>query len=333
MPITEETWDRLAAIPELKVSRNVPLSRLTRLAIGGPAAVFAETASEAAFLSALERVRDARVPFLVIGDGTNLVASDNGFDGVVLRYTASAIRATGDRVVADAGALLQDIVDFTVAGGRRGIETLSGIPGSLGGAVYGNAGAYGHTISESVHGIRYWDGGRVRALDNSGCGFEYRESVFKSRKEWVILQVELTLSAGEAGELRRTADEILDVRNRKFPSSMKCAGSVFKNLRLDDLPAPVAGSIPEEAIREGKVAAAYFLAQVGAKGMSQGGIRVADYHANLIYNDGAGTAREFRNLIRELKSRVRRRFGFELEEEVQYVGFPPEDREEPPGQG
>ncbi len=333
MPIIEETWERLAAIPGLKVSRNVPLSRLTRLAIGGPAAAFAETASETAFLSALERVRDARVPFFVIGDGTNLIASDDGFDGVVLRYTASAIQATGDRVVADAGALLQDVVDFTVVGGQRGIETLSGIPGSLGGAVYGNAGAYGHSISESVREVRYWDGDRMRALDNSGCGFEYRESVFKSRKEWIILRVELTLSAGEAGELRRTADEILDARNRKFPSSMKCAGSIFKNLRLGDLPAPVAGAIPEEAIREGKVAAAYFLAQAGAKGMSRGGIRVADYHANLIYNDGAGTARDFRNLVRELKSRVQRRFGFELEEEVQYVGFPSEDQEKPPGQG
>ncbi len=102
---------------------------------------------------------------------------------------------------------------------------------------------------------------------------------------------------------------------------MKCAGSVFKNLLLAELPPAVSGRVPPAVVREGKVAAAWFLEQVGAKGMVRGGIRVADYHANLLYNAGAGTARELCALIRELKSRVRTRFGFELEEEVQYVGL------------
>ena len=101
---------------------------------------------------------------------------------------------------------------------------------------------------------------------------------------------------------------------------MRCAGSIFKNLYLDDLPAAAAAEVPARVVREGKVASAYFLEQVGAKGMRQGGIRIADYHANLIYNAGGGTAAELRDLIAELKQHVENRFGIRLEEEVQYIG-------------
>jgi UDP-N-acetylmuramate dehydrogenase len=110
------------------------------------------------------------------------------------------------------------------------------------------------------------------------------------------------------------------VRNQKFPVTMKCAGSIFKNLLLLELPAGVAAQVPAAAVREGKVPAAWFLDQVGAKGMKRGEIHVATYHANLIYNAGAGTAAELCALIAELKARVRERFGIDLEEEVQYVG-------------
>jgi hypothetical protein len=120
--------------------------------------------------------------------------------------------------------------------------------------------------------------------------------------------------------LRQAADDILRVRNEKFPVTMKCAGSVFKNLLLKDLPPAVAEELPRSAVREGKVPAAWFLEQVGAKGFERGDIHVAAYHANLIYNGGAGTAADLCTVIDELKTRVRTRFGIELEEEVQYVG-------------
>ena len=128
------------------------------------------------------------------------------------------------------------------------------------------------------------------------------------------------LEPADPEALRRVADEIRSVRDEKFPATMKCAGSVFKNLVLAELPAAVAAKVRPDVIREGKVPAAYFLEQVGAKGMAHGDIRVAAYHANLIYNEGRGTARDLRELIAELKERVRARFGLDLEEEVQYVG-------------
>ena len=320
MPATEETQYRLTGIPHLFVSARTPLSRYTRFGIGGEADLFAETRDEEAFAAAISAARTNGMPVMVTGGGTNLIVSDEGFRGLVVRFSGDTLAAEDDIVTVGAGIVLQDLVDFANARGLRGLETLAGIPGWVGAAVYGNAGAYGHSISERVVAVRFFDGVRVRVFDNSQCEFHYRESIFKRRKEWIIFSVELRLERADAAELQRTSEDILKVRNAKFPPTMKCAGSIFKNFLSRDLPPAVAAQVPAAVVREGKVPAAWFLEQVGAKGMHVGGIRVADYHANLIYNEGGGTARELCAVIAELKRRVRERFGIEVEEEVQYVG-------------
>jgi UDP-N-acetylmuramate dehydrogenase len=318
---TEETLARLTAIPELTVLTDAPLSRYTRFALGGPADVYAETASVEAFIAALSVARASGQNYVVIGGGTNLIVSDDGFRGIVLRFIAARIWAAGNRVVADGGAVLQDLVDFTVDRGLQGLETLAGIPGSVGAAIYGNAGAYGHSISERVRTVRFYDGAGVRVFDNEACEFYYRESVFKRHKDWIIFSAELAMDPADAAALRKTADDIVKVRNEKFPVTMKCAGSIFKNLLMAQLPETAAQHVPQRVVREGKVPAAYFLEEVGAKGMTRGDIHVATYHANLLYNAGAGTAADLRALIADLKARVVEKFGITLEEEVQYVGF------------
>jgi UDP-N-acetylmuramate dehydrogenase len=320
MPTTEEMHAHLTEIPNLTVSVDVPLARYTRFGVGGPADLYAETGEEDAFLEALHAAEAGGIPVMVIGGGTNLIVSDHGYRGLVLRYRGDALLADGNRVTAGAGAELQRLVDFTVDLGLKGLETLAGIPGWTGAAVYGNAGAYGHSISERVASVRFFDGVQVRALSNAGCQFAYRESIFKRHKEWIIFSAELQLEPADRDELRRTADEIVKVRNQKFPVTMQCAGSIFKNLLLRDLPPAVAALVSAEAVREGKVPAAWFLEKVGAKGMQLGDIHVAGYHANLIYNAGRGTAADLTALIQDLKTRVHTRFGFDLEEEVQYVG-------------
>ena len=317
----DTTLVRLSEIPNLAVLRDAPLSAYTRFAIGGPADLYAETSSVEAFIAALAVARSSGRDYMVMGGGTNLIVSDSGFRGIMLRYVGRQILVAGTRIHCDAGAVLQDLVDFSIARGLAGLETLAGIPGSVGAAVYGNAGAYGHSISERVARVRFYDGERVRLFESAECQFHYRESIFKRHKEWIVFSTELQLAAGNAEELRRTAADILEVRNRKFPVTMKCAGSIFKNFLLAELPPAVASEVPENVVREGKVPAAYFLEKVGAKGMSRGDIHVANYHANLIYNAGQGTAADLCALIEELKARVRRQFGVELEEEVQYVGF------------
>jgi UDP-N-acetylmuramate dehydrogenase len=313
--------DQLASIEGVTVQRDVSLSTQTRFGLGGPAAVFADAVLPDAFVRAWRCLAQSQVPVVIIGGGSNLVVSDNGFDGTVLRYTARGILVNGSRVIADAGAMLQELVDTTIQNGLAGIHTMTGIPGWVGGAIYGNAGAYGRAINQSVVRVRFFDGVSVRDYSNSQCQFRYRESTFKDNKGWVVFSTELELENADGAQLRGQADEILAIRNAKYPPSMKCAGSIFKNLIFDQLPSKVQVRVDPKVIREGKVPSAWFLEQIGAKGMVNGGIRVADYHANLIYNEGTGAAIEVRQLVEELKRRIRDHFGFEIEEEVQYVGF------------
>ncbi|HXE63572.1 MAG TPA: UDP-N-acetylmuramate dehydrogenase [Bryobacteraceae bacterium] len=313
--------DRISTLENVSLRRDVPLSEHTRFGIGGPADFYVQTSSPASFAQALAIVRSSGLDWVVIGGGTNLIVSDEGFRGVCLKLTSDRISADGLTVEAESGAVLQNLVDFTVDRGMAGLHTMTGIPGSVGAAVYGNAGAYGHSIQERVRRVRFLDGETVREFANAECRFHYRESIFKRNKQWIIISTTLEMEPGDAAELRKTADGILAVRNRKYPPTMRCAGSIFKNFLLAELPPAVAAEIPAKAIIEGKVPSAWFLEQVGAKGMKRGGIEVADYHANLIYNAGGGTARDLVAIVTELKDRIRRRWDISLEEEVQYVGF------------
>ncbi|HVW07123.1 MAG TPA: UDP-N-acetylmuramate dehydrogenase [Bryobacteraceae bacterium] len=321
MAPAQSALQALFTLKEISIQRDVPLSEHTRFGIGGPADFYLETAHPGAFAQALAIVRSSGLDWVVIGGGTNLIVSDEGFRGICLRLTSDRISANGLTVEAEAGAVLQNLVDFTVDRGLAGLHTMTGIPGSVGAAVYGNAGAYGHSIQERVRRIRFLDGEAVREFGNAECQFHYRESIFKRNKQWIIVSATLEMEPGNAAELRKTADSILTVRNRKYPPTMRCAGSIFKNFLLSELPAAVAAEIPAKVIIEGKVPSAWFLEQVGAKGMKRGGIEVADYHANLIYNAGGGTARDLIAIVTELKERIRRRWDIPLEEEVQYVGF------------
>jgi UDP-N-acetylmuramate dehydrogenase len=312
---------RLGAIPHLALSLGEQLAPHTRFEIGGPAALFCSTDRTSAFIDALRVAKELALPHMVIGGGTNLVVSDSGFDGLVLRYTGSRVARDGMLLHVESGAVLQDVVDRSIALGLKGLETMTGIPGYLGGAIYGNAGAYGHSIQELVERVRISDNGRTATMNNAECRFRYRDSIFKEQKDYIILSAELRFSPGDPAELAKTAREIRAIRDAKYPPTMRCAGSIFKNLLLADLPPRLHREIPANVIREGKVPSAWFLEQVGAKGIRRGDIQVASYHANLIYNDGAGSASDLVSIIQELKSGVRERFAIELEEEVQYVGF------------
>ena len=322
MPVRTETLERLGNLPNLAISQGALLSRYTRFGIGGPAEVYVETADEQSFMGAFGIVRAAAADYTVIGDGTNLIVSDAGFPGIVLRFTARHLHNDGTDIQVHAGAELQTVVDRCIDLGLKGLETMTGIPGSVGAAVYGNAGAYGHSIEERIQQVRFFDGNEVRVFHKGECEFHYRESIFKRHKDWIIFSAVLEMDSAPPEQLRQTAAEIFQIRLAKYPPTMKCAGSIFKNLILAELPVEVQRQIPERVIREGKAPSAYFLEQVGAKGMHSGDIQVADYHANLIYNAGHGTARQLCEIIAELKTRVREKFGLQLEEEVQYVGFP-----------
>lgn len=322
MIAAESLLPQLQAIPLLTVIPDAPLQDHTRFRLGGPCLLLADATSEIAFLAAHRILASSGLPWTTIGGGTNLVVSDEGYPGAILRYSSATLSREGSSISADAGADLNTLIDFANDHGLAGIESMAGIPGWVGAAVYGNAGAYGQSMHQVVESVLFFDGQCVRVFTNSECGFRYRHSRFKDVKEWQILSTTFSLNPGDADKLRARSSEIRATRDAKFPPTMRCAGSIFKNLLLAELPASAQAEVPHSRVMEGKVPAGWFLEQVGVKGFRNGGIHVADYHANLVYNAGGGTTQELVEVLREMKRRVYERFGFELEEEVQFVGFP-----------
>jgi UDP-N-acetylmuramate dehydrogenase len=316
--------DRVAAILSViagvEVQRDVPLARLARFGMGGPAAVVAEAKDPKAFAAALDAARMSDCRWVVLGGGTNLIADDAGFAGVALRFRGQRMFVRGNSIWVEAGVELEALVDAAVDAGLDGLHTMKRIPGWVGGAIYGNAGAYGHSIHEFVQQVQYLEDGRECTADHAACEFAYRHSSFKVHKQRVVIAAELKLPRGDADVLLAKATEIQRLRDGKYPPAMRCAGSIFKNFLAAQLPAEALDRVPQKSIIEGKVPSAWFLEQVGAKGMRRGDIQVADYHANLIYNDGRGKSADFRSLVGELKRRVLDEFGVVCEEEVQYVG-------------
>jgi len=307
---------------QISFKENEPLSQHTRFGLGGPARLFVDVNDPQILPDTLAVLQATNLPLINLGGGSNLIVSDAGFDGIVVRFTGKSIQKHEDHTLAEAGAVWQDVVDFHTELSLTGMERMTGIPGWFGGALYGNAGAYGQTMMDFVESVRIFDGLNLRDIPNADCHFAYRTSGFKSHKDWILLSARLRLSAGDPLEIRQTAHEILTTRNEKFPPSMKCAGSIFKNLFVAKLPEKALNSLPPGIMRAGKVPSAWFLEQVGSKGMTHGGIQVASYHANLIYNTGNGTAKEVCHLIDSLKQSVFSQFDLMLEEEIQYIGFP-----------
>jgi UDP-N-acetylmuramate dehydrogenase len=283
--------------------------------------LLADASTPESFVAAYRLLAGAGVPWVTIGRGTNLVVADHGYDGAVLRYSAHGMRAEGHTVTVEAGAELNDFIDFANERGLAGLEGMAGVPGWVGAAIYGNAGAYGQSIHQRLHRVRFFDGQSLREFDNAGCGFQYRHSIFKENKQWQILSADFEFLPGDAAGLVERSRSIRAIRDAKFPPTMRCAGSIFKNLLLRDLPERARAAIPPAKVVEGKAPAGWFLEEIGAKGMRRGGIHVAEYHGNLIFNAGGGTAAELLSLLDELKRKVRERFDFELEEEVQFIGF------------
>ncbi len=310
----------LAGVDGLVVKEREPLAPLTRFGVGGPAEIFATAVAPRAIGAAVKICEENDAPFCFLGEGTNLIVSDDGYRGVALRYLGKRIGLRDGLVEAEAGSSLQSLVDYSIVQGLNGINRLERIPGTVGGAIYGNAGAYGQSMHETIVRVRYLEDAVVREVNSARCEFAYRESGFKRKRRRCILSCSLRLPEGVGATLQKEAVEIRRIRDEKFPAEMKCAGSIFKNLHLADLPSSAAGMVPDEAVRDGKVASAFFLEKVGAKGMQRGGIHIADYHANLIYNADWGSAADVRWLIEDLKRKVQDQFGFKLEEEVQYLG-------------
>lgn len=304
----------------LNIQKNVPLKDYTTLRIGGTARYFVEVRTPHEIKEAIKFAKNKNINFFILAGGSDLLISDEGYDGLVIKNNHIGISVNIDGKVSCYGAMsLQGFIDTLNTQGLEGAEKLAGIPGTVGGAIYGNAGAYGTTISDHLIKVKVFDGKRELWMSKEECRFDYRHSIFKEKKNLVILEAEFLFKKGDPETLKKTSGETIKLRSKKYFPGIRCPGSFFKNLLLANLPQEIANIAPKDYY--GKLPSGWLLEQVGAKGSSKGKIKIADYHANLFINDGGGTAQDFFDLAREYKQKVKEKFGVDLEPEVQLVGF------------
>jgi UDP-N-acetylmuramate dehydrogenase len=308
----------------LSIRRDVPLAPFSTFQIGGPADFFAGVTTAPELIEVLDYALENNLKTFVFSGGSNLLIADHGFRGLVIRVANAAMRFTDHDIYADAGTNLLDLVQTANARGLAGMERLAGIPGSLGGAIRGNAGAFGSELGDVVLSVKAYDRERktLREFSKRDCHFGYRDSHFKSHPELVILSAQLRLADGDPVALTGIADQTMANREAKHPQSALCAGSFFMNPTVSD------AGLREEFARDtgktpkdDKLPAGWLIDHAGLRGKKLGGAQVSPVHPNYLVNTGTATAEEVVMLASLVKQRVRTELGVQLKEEVQLVGF------------
>jgi len=293
--------DGQAAEAGLALERDVPLTPLTTLRVGGPADRLVLARDRAELLGALRLASAAGVPWFVLGNGSDLVVADAGIRGLVIRNRARAVTIAGTSLHADAGSAMAMLVKRCTQEGLTGLEFGISIPGTLGGAVWANAGAHQGEMRQVVSGVEAWDpqaGGEL-TLGAEECAFSYRDSRFKHSPE-VVVAASLRLAAGDPAQIARRVDEHQAQRRATQPLADQNAGSVFRNP-----PGDHAGRLIEVA---------------GLKGYRIGTASVSTLHANFIVTDRGGRASDVRALGDHVRETVAARFGVTLMYEIEFVG-------------
>jgi UDP-N-acetylmuramate dehydrogenase len=314
--------DRLRAAVGERLRIQEPLRHHTTFRIGGPADYFVAARTADELVQALRAAHDLGVPVFLLGGGSNLLVSDEGFRGLVVRNAIDDMEFDGTAVQVGCGRdfleLIQACRDRSVAG----LAFAAGIPGSVGGAIYGNAGCYGQDIGTFVVEctIATPDGRVVETRPGAWFEFAYRDSRLK-RDPRVLLTCLLHLKPGNPVEISAEIEEKLEIRRVKHPQwrSEPTAGSYFKNLPPDW---QVPGAKHSPGTR--RVPAGQLLDECGCRGLRIGDAMVYEKHANIIVNAGRASARDVLELAEEMKRRVREKFGVTLEEEVMFLGDKPE---------
>ncbi|MHB8996236.1 MAG: UDP-N-acetylmuramate dehydrogenase [Armatimonadota bacterium] len=289
-------------LTDVEVREHEPMSRHTSFAIGGPADLYAIPRSLQGLRHLLVACGQSGLPHTIIGNGSNLLVRDGGLRGVVIQIAdnLSAVRRDGCHVIAQSGASLAKLCMFAADEGLSGLSFASGIPGTVGGAVYMNAGAHGGDIGEVVHQVLAYDfQGRETILQHADLDFSYRHSALHDQS-LVVAEVTFDLCAGEKVELHSQMCEIVAKRCEKQPVNVPSAGSVFKRP-----PGDYAGRLIES---------------VGGKGLRVGDAQISTKHAGFIVNLGQATAADVLELIRQIKDRVHAEHGVWLETEIRVIG-------------
>ena len=300
----------------MQILENEPMCKHTSFKVGGPARYFAKVENTDDLKAIFALSREKGLPYFILGNGTNLLVSDRGFEGIVITLAGdfSAIEDLGNGAFkVGAATPLGRFARTALKQGFAGIHKLAGIPGTLGGAIFMNAGAYGQEIGNCCTAVTTIDtDGNLHEYPASGCGFGYRQSAFQKTGEIILsatFQLPTAASQGKTVEdLEKELAECMAKRKASQPLNMPNAGSTFKRLDTGAADTPT------------QIAPGYYIEQAGLKGYRIGGAEVSTVHANFIVNAGDATASDIKQLSEYVQSKVAEKFGIELKREIILLG-------------
>lgn len=289
-------------IPKERMLFEEPMSRHTTFKIGGEAECMLLVEQEEELLKLIPYLNQIEQNYFILGNGSNLLVGDRGYRGIIIKLGEGINRITveGDCIRAQAGALLSQVASAARDAGLSGLEFAAGIPGSVGGGVVMNAGAYGSEMQRITESVKVMDKeGKILILDNDTMEFGYRTSIIKNRP-FIVLEVVLRMQTGQKEEIQAKMDELMEKRRSKQPLNYPSAGSTFKR---------------PEGYFAGKL-----IMDAGMRGYRIGGAQVSDKHCGFVVNMGQATAADVKEVIEEVQERVKERFHVSLEPEVIFLG-------------
>lgn len=312
----------------LDIKENELMSSHTSFRIGGPARYFVVVNNTAEINEAIGFAKDKKIDHKIIGGGSNLLVADSGYDGLIIKYFGGEMIIDGDIMEVDAGVPLVKAMHEALKNNLPDLEWAIGIPGTIGGAVCNNAGAFGGDMSQIVESVKIIRDGKIIELKNNDCDFGYRESAFKSGAvSGIILSVRLKMKKASIDELATIKEKMEKNLADRLSKSAEggSAGSTFRNFVLTE--EDIAKfkekfpQLPDQFVAYKKIPAAWLIEECGLKGKKIGDAMVSEKHAGKITNVGHATAEHVVMLISVVKQKVRSNFSLQLMEEIEYVGF------------
>ncbi len=292
-----DLYKELEALAE--VEENIPLSKMTTLRIGGVARYVVYPENTLSLQGVMNKLNQYHIPYKVIGKGSNLLCSDEPFDGVIIRLDRYLCNAYFDNehLVAEAGCSIIALSYEAMKNELSGLEFASGIPGTVGGVTFMNAGAYKSSMADVIDSVSVYRDGKIEWIQNADCGFSYRTSIFQKHPDWIILAVKMTLKKGDQKEIRELMDSRRERRMNSQPLDKHSAGSIFRN--------------PEE------IPAWKLIEGAGFRGKRIGDAVVSEKHVNFIVNENHASAKDFITLVTDVQKAVKDKYDIDLYMEVE----------------
>lgn len=327
--------EQLSQIVGTRLLLNEPMSKHTNFRIGGNVERFVVVETRDELVAVLQAIAESNTEFFVLGGGSNTLVADEGYRGTVIQIALRSYVIKNETVTAEAGVPSILLARQTVEAGLSGFEWAIGLPGTIGGAVRGNAGCYGGEMKDVVSSVEVFvikdiGSGAVgierEEWTNADCAFAYRDSKFKHLKyPPIIVSVTLRLAPGDKEAGKKRMQEILTLRKEKQPLQNSSAGCIFKNYEFEkgaDLSRiEKVAEIPQVFLERGSIGSAWLIDKAGLKGLAVNDAEVSEKHGNFCVNKGHATAKDVRELVKQVKQKVQETLGLELHEEIQYLGF------------